>query len=62
MLSLYNSDAGGGGGGSGHKKALSSPAGRRSRWLGGPSTDQVVLWVRFPVGAGSTKGHHLVTP
>ena len=27
---------------------------RQSMSIGGPSTDQVGLWVRFPVGAGSS--------
>ena len=27
-------------------------ANRKMQQLGGPSTDQVDLWVRFPVGAG----------
>ena len=30
-----------------------APADRKRRRYGGFSTDQVVLWVQFPVGAGS---------
>ena len=31
-----------------------APADRKRRRQGGPSTDQEVLWVRFPIGAGSS--------
>ena len=31
-----------------------APADRKRRRKGGPSTDQEVLWVRFPVAAGSS--------
>ena len=31
-----------------------APANRKRQRWGGPSTDQEVLWVRFPVGAGSS--------
>ena len=31
-----------------------APADRKRRHYGGPSTDQEVLWVRFPVAAGSS--------
>ena len=32
------------------------PADHKRQQYGGPSIDQEVLWVQFPVGAGSTKG------
>ena len=31
-----------------------TPAKRKMQQKGGPNTDQVVLWPRFPVGAGSS--------
>ena len=31
-----------------------APADRKRQRYGGPSTNQQVLWVRFPVGAGSS--------
>ena len=31
-----------------------TPAERKMQQKGGPNTDQVVLWARFPVGAGSS--------
>ena len=33
------------------------PADGERRRKGGPSTDQVVLWVQFPVSAGFPQGH-----
>ena len=34
------------------------PADRKRRRLGGPSTHQEVLWVQFPVDAGSSHPNH----
>ena len=31
-----------------------TPAEGKMQQKGGPNTDQVVLWARFPVGAGSS--------
>ena len=42
-----------------------TPADRKIQQKGGSSTDQVVLWARFPVGAGSSHTKdikHLVSP
>ena len=41
-----------------NRPSVASADDKRQRY-GGPSTDQVVLWVQFLVGAGSKSYHRL---